>query len=96
MSTYFVTRHAGAVDWARRRGIDATMKAHLDLEQVRPGDTVLGTLPVHLAAQVNERGGRYLHLELNVPEAARGAEWSAEDMERFGAELVEYRIARVS
>ena len=37
MKTYFVTRHAGAVDWARRQGHGgAVMLAHLD------GETLAG------------------------------------------------------
>ena len=35
MSTYFVTRHPGAVEWAARRGISADRTLiHLDLNQI--------------------------------------------------------------
>ena len=52
MTTYFVSRHPGAVAWAARRGlaVDAYL-AHLDPQQIQPGDTVIGILPVHLAAR---------------------------------------------
>ncbi|MGH8573355.1 MAG: CRISPR-associated protein Csx16, partial [Gammaproteobacteria bacterium] len=62
MSTYFVTRHRGARAWAAEEGIiiDETIE-HLDPQALQPGDIVIGTLPVNLAAEVCARGGRYLH-----------------------------------
>lgn len=95
MTTVFVTRHPGAVDWAARRGIAAQMVAHLDPASVQPGDVVMGTLPVHLAALVYARGGRYLHLELDLPPEARGRDLTADDMDRFGARLTEYQVRRM-
>lgn len=96
MANCFVTRHRGAAEWARRQGIEARAVAHLDIgKDVRAGDVVLGTLPVHLAAEVSAKGARYLHLTIDTPEAARGSELSADDMERYGARLVEYRAERV-
>ena len=94
MTAYFVSRHPGAVDWARRRGIVAEALRHLDTECVGPGDRVLGTLPVSVAAEVCARGARYFHLSLDVPPEARGRDLSADEMEAFGAELQEYDIRR--
>jgi CRISPR-associated protein Csx16 len=50
MTTYFVTRQPRAREWAEQEGVhvDATV-AHLDLEMIRPGDRLLGSLPVNLA-----------------------------------------------
>lgn len=96
MATYFVTRHPGAVEWARRQGIDAQLITHLNPAQVEKGDTVLGTLPIQLVAGINERGARYLHLEISLPEAQRGVALSAEEMDRLGARLIEYEARRVS
>lgn len=92
MTTLFVTRHSGAIEWAARRGIVARMVAHLDPEDVGQGDIVMGTLPVHLAAQVCARGARYLHLSLDLPANARGVDLTADDMDRFGARLIGYKI----
>ncbi|WP_019627863.1 CRISPR-associated protein Csx16 [Thioalkalivibrio sp. AKL10] len=94
--TYFVTRHPGAVEWARRQGlaVDESL-AHLNPEILQPGDRVLGTLPVHLAAQVCERGARYLHLSLDLPAEARGRELSADELEACGVRLEEYRVTPV-
>ena len=96
MTVYFVTRHPGAVDWARSEGFPVDkIVSHLDPKLVEPGDLVLGTLPVHLAAAVVERGGRYLHLTLDIPPEARGRELTAEEMRKFGARLEEYKVLRV-
>ncbi len=94
MTTYFITRHKGAIDWARARRIEAEHVAHLDPAVIKPGDHVLGTLPVSEAAEVCARGGRYFHLKLNLPPEARGRELSADDMERFGAALEEYEVRK--
>lgn len=65
---------------------------HLDPEVVMAGDWVIGSLPVNLAGMVCQRGGRYLHLSLSLPREYRGSELSAEEMEKLGATLEEYRI----
>lgn len=95
MTTWFVSRHPGAVEWAHRRGVDAMAIDHLDLDAVRAGDVVIGTLPVGLAAEVQGRGAAFWFLELDLPAEARGRELTADEMERCGARLVEYRVERV-
>lgn len=91
--TWFVSRHPGALEWAVRRGLRAdACVAHLEAEKVSPGDTVIGTLPVHLAAEVCARGGRYLNLSLDLPEQWRGQELSADEMEACGAQIVQYAV----
>lgn len=91
--TLFLSRHPGAVEWARRRGLVVDQwLAHLEVAQVQPGDTVIGTLPIHLAAQVCARGGRYLHLSLDVPPQWRGRELTADELEAAGARLEGFRI----
>ena len=96
MTVYFVSRHEGAVEWLRRQGIDVDeVVSHLDPERLAPGDVVVGTLPVHLVAEVNERGGRYLHLTLDLPPEARGRELTADEMERHRARLEAFEVRRV-
>ena len=97
MTIYFVSRHPGAREWAENEGIavDCWVK-HLDLSEVRPGDRVMGTLPVHLAAAVCERGACYIHLSLELPENQRGRELSGADLERFCARLEAYEVRRLT
>jgi CRISPR-associated protein Csx16 len=92
--SYLVTRHAGARDWAEEQDLPVDrIVEHLDVEIIEPGDTVIGSLPVNLAARVCERGGRYLHLSLEVPPELRGKELTAEAMRRLGARVEEYRVS---
>lgn len=95
MTRYFVTRHQGAVEWARARGIEAEHVVHFDSATTRAGDIVMGTLPVSEVATICAQGGRYLHLVLDLPREARGRGLTAADMESFGAHLVEYEARRV-
>ena len=92
MTHIFVTRHPGARAWAHTQGIAARQVTHLDPETVRGGDVVMGTLPVHIAAQVCARGARYLHLRLDLPPDLRGRDLSADDMTRAGARLEPYHL----
>lgn len=94
--TFFVSRHYGAIEWAQRQGLAIDEQcAHLDPEQIQPGDLVIGTLPIHLAARICARGGRYLHLALDVPAEARGRELSVDELERHHARLQEFSVREV-
>jgi CRISPR-associated protein Csx16 len=96
MTTWFVTRHPGAVAWAARQGIAVDRQvAHLDIREVAEGDTVIGNLPVNLAAEVCARGARFFNLSLDVPPEARGRELTAEELARFGARIEEFRVERL-
>lgn len=94
MTTYFITRHPGAREWAEQQGfhIDSLL-AHLAIETIQPGDTVIGSLPVNLAAEVCVKGARYVHLCLELPLELRGQELSPEAMQQYGAKLQAYHIA---
>jgi putative CRISPR-associated protein (TIGR02620 family) len=46
---FAVTRHAGAAEWMQGRSPDAKIVAHIDPDDIRRGDIVMGTLPVNLA-----------------------------------------------
>ncbi len=91
---FFVSRHAGAIEWAKRHHWAARTQfaPHLDLALIAPGDVVIGNLPVHLAARVCAQGARYLHLSVDLQVHQRGMELSADQMEAAGAHLVAYRV----
>lgn len=96
MTTFFVSRHPGAAAWAQAQGLAVDrLVVHLDPAEVGAGDTVIGTLPVNLAAAVCARGARYLHLSLDLPAERRGRELNAADMAACGARLEEYRVQKV-
>jgi CRISPR-associated protein Csx16 len=91
---YFVTRHNGAILWARDAGIRARKitQENFDVNIVNAGDVVMGTLPVHLAGEVLQRGGHYWHLSMEVPLDLRGKELTAEQMRKCNARLEEFRV----
>lgn len=95
MAIYFVSRHPGAHDWAAEEGfeVDAVID-HLDPSIIAPGDILIGSLPVNLAAEVCARGGRYLNLSLDLPARLRGVELTAEQMRDCGARIEEYQVLR--
>jgi len=95
MTTYFVSRHPGAKEWATAQGFAVdVMLEHLDLSILHPGDKVLGSLPVNLVAELNAIGVRYFHLTLSLPPELRGQELSATLMQQLGARLEEHEVRR--
>lgn len=93
-NTYFVSRHAGAADWATRYAgfQNVEIVSHFDTDVVKAGDKIIGTLPVHLAAAVCAAGAQYHHLVLNLPPEARGKELSADDMAAYGAHTQRFSV----
>jgi CRISPR-associated protein Csx16 len=94
---WFVSRHPGALDWARQNGIAFDrLVAHLDTQKVSAGDKVIGSLPVNLAAEVCARGAEYWNLSLRVAERDRGRELSAEELQGYNAIVERYDIRKCS
>ena len=93
MTTFFISRHPGAVEWAARQRLTIDhVVPHLDPARVQPGDTVIGSLPVNLAAQVCAGGAAYWHLTLELSTELRGKELSADDLETLGARVEAFDI----
>lgn len=97
MSTVFVTRHPGARDWLARHGhsVDRTVDelTAADIAALSPGDTIIGTLPVALAAAVCARGARYFNLVIpSVPRELRGQELDADMLEQLGTRIEAFDI----
>jgi CRISPR-associated protein Csx16 len=89
---YLVSRHAAAITWIKQQTQVDQAIDHFDSNLIQPGDTVIGTLPVHIAAEVCERGGKYLHLELTIPSEQRGKELSLEEMSACNPTLTYFQI----
>jgi len=95
MSVFLITRHDGAVDWVRGQGISIDQHvAHLVLNDIQAGDTVIGSLPVHLAAAVCARQATYMHLSLDPPYALRGKELSSIDLDACKARLETFKVVK--
>lgn len=93
MTTYFISRHPGAREWAQQHGLHVDVQLrHLQPHIIKKDDTVFGTLPVNLAADLCARGARYFHLTMHLPVESRGKELTQKEMETFGASLIEYII----
>lgn len=93
MAVFFITRHQGTLDWLNRQEfpVDVTL-SHLDLSVIKPGDVVVGLLPVHLAATVCSSGADYWHLSMKLPYEARGKELTADEMDAYGARLERFMV----
>lgn len=97
MTTWFITRHPGALAWAIRQGLHIDRHvSHLDPAEITAGDTVIGTLPVNLAADLCAAGARFFNLSLQLPPEARGRELSAAELEQYGAKIEEFTVDRKS
>lgn len=95
MTRYLVSRHPGVREWLRRQGIRCDCHLdHLVKQSLRPGDQVIGTLPLQLASWVCEQGAEYWHLSLQVPLEWRGQELSADQMEACQARLEPFLVQR--
>lgn len=95
MTVWFVSRHPGALEWMQRSGPPFDRHVpHLDPLDVQAGDTVIGSLPVNLAAEVCVRGARYTNLSLRLVASARGRELSAAELDAFDATLETFVIRK--
>lgn len=90
---YFVSRHQGAIAWIKRQPyrVDRFV-THLDPQCIGRGDVVLGTLPLHLAAEVCARGGVFYFLTLPQIESRRGSEYAADEMVEMGCGLRRFEV----
>jgi len=92
-TTYFISRHPGAIAWAAEEGIIVDRQLdHLDINLIRTGDTVIGSLPVNLAAEVCAKNAHYLHLSLELPKELRGKELTVVQMRACNARLEEFTV----
>ncbi|WP_138380365.1 CRISPR-associated protein Csx16 [Luteithermobacter gelatinilyticus] len=97
---WFISRHPGAWEWFQAVGNQHEWTVthrveHLDPQDVSEGDVVLGTLPLHLAAAVCERGAEYWHLSLDLAVHQRGQELTYQDMVRSDGRLERYDVRKV-
>lgn len=93
MTIFFITRHPGALDWLNRQEFRVDIvQSHLDISVIKPGDVVIGLLPVHLAAVVCSSGADYWHISMELPYEARGKELTADEMDAYDARLERFMV----
>lgn len=95
MSIWFVSRHPGAVEWAERTGLKVDRRVlHLSAAEVAAGDTIIGVLPVNMAAEICARNAAYVNLSLDLPFEWRGKELSCQELFAANARLEGYVVTR--
>ncbi len=93
MTTLFVSRHPGAIEWIKSQGITIDQwVTHLDINEIKQGDLVIGNLPIPMVFTINQKGARYLHLAVEVPASMRGRELTSTDLATLGAKLGEFQV----
>jgi CRISPR-associated protein Csx16 len=92
-----LTRHSATATWLRSHIGGVEIYEHLDqplLASLTAGDTVVGTLPITLIAQLTKMKVFYTHFAVDVPEGLRGKELTLDQLETHGARLESYTAAK--
>ncbi|WP_044469482.1 CRISPR-associated protein Csx16 [Mannheimia massilioguelmaensis] len=96
MTTWFISRHTGAIEWTKQQPIQIDRFAeHLDIADVQADDTVIGTLPIHLAAEVCQKGAKFYFLSMNVARHQRGTELTCNQLVKQGCSLQPFYIEKL-
>ncbi|BFQ93346.1 CRISPR-associated protein Csx16 [Gallibacterium anatis] len=96
MTTWFISRHPGAIEWIKKQNIHIDrFVQHLDVSLIQKGDIVIGTLPVHMAAEVCEKGAKFYFLSINMNFEQRGKELTVEDLITQGCRIVPYYVEQL-
>lgn len=97
LTVWFVSRHPGAICWVKNQDIKIdNFTKHLDFAKLKPGDRVIGTLPINVIAKLCEKDIEYWNLSLELPFNARGKELTAHELEQYGARLERYRVEKLN
>lgn len=92
IDTVIVTRHAGQLEWLRRRGVTGPVMDRVTADDVR-GKHVIGTLPLELAAEAEKVSlVRFRSPQARQRLAETKGDIPYEEMDALGAELVGFRV----
>jgi CRISPR-associated protein Csx16 len=96
IKTFVVTRHVGALEWIESQGIqiDEYLTHVSNTQTFTHGDVVIGALPLHLIAELNQMGVTYLNFSINVDAAHRGMELSAVELLKFNPRLEYFEVTK--
>jgi len=92
-SLILVSRHPGAQQWLASQAIFVDqVQRHLQLDELAPPDIVIGNLPMHLAAALDERGIAFYNLVLDLSPEMRGHELGLTELLQCNPRLRRYRV----
>ena len=87
--------------WLQRKyGLTTEVITHLDedhIQQIKPGDTIIGNLPEHLASKLCEQGAHYCVINLNYanhPEL-RGRDLNQKELDQLNPTIERYHVTHV-
>ena len=93
MTTWFVSRHPGAKEWIKKQSISIDyFVEHIDIHMISSGDTVIGNVPLQLAAQICAKGARFICLSVTVPSTLRGHELTKDVLTHLKCSLKEFYV----
>ena len=97
MTIYFVTRHVGALQWAKLNALhfDVHLEHLIDFDQLNQNDVIIGTLPINMVYMLNIKGIRYIHLSLEIPPHLRGIELTADQLTECKASLEAFSVKKI-
>lgn len=96
MAVWFISRHQGAIDWVKQQPIQIDrFESHLDVNLIQAEDTVIGTLPIHLAAEVCQKGAKFYFLSINVRPEQRGIELTQAQLVEQGCSIEPFSIQKL-
>ncbi|WGE83002.1 CRISPR-associated protein Csx16 [Actinobacillus equuli] len=95
MAVWFISRHQGAIKWIKQQAIHIDrFESHLDVAEIQADDIVIGTLPIHLAAEVCRKGAKFYFLSVNVKAEQRGTELTAQQLTEQSCSLQPYWVEK--
>lgn len=93
---WVITRHVGALVWLHSVGVRPDrIESDLDLSRVRPGDSVVGVVPLCLAAGIGARGASCWHIVMDLEAHDRGRALGPRRMRQRNARLVQFEARRL-
>lgn len=97
MTTWFISRHQGAIEWIKQQNIHIDRyENHLeDLKEIQKGDIIIGALPINLAAKICAKGAKFYYLSITLSKEQRGQELSAEEMQKLNCQIKPYYIQEI-
>ena len=93
--TWIVSRHIGAIEYMRNAGFKGQVVSHINIDDVRPNDLVVGVVSIALAAVLQAKGVRVCHLIIDIPVHLRGQELDVNTLQQLDAKFAYYAISMV-